>query len=314
MINDEMTWSCINQGFCSFKHKLKQPPTTFCRNEYNVTGLCNRVSCPLANSEYATVMEKEGVCYLYIKTVERAHSPKNMWEKIKLSKNYMEALKQVDEHLLHWADHKKNRCKQRLTKIRQTLVRQRNLILNAANQPKLVTIKKKTERREKTREVKAERAAKVETNIEAELLNRLRQGTYGDLYNFDKEKFDEALDTIDEEGSQELDEEAQELMEMEDEDERNVEYVEGLEDLSEDDDDDSDNEISDGEADDLENMFQRDTGRAGDVGDIEDISLKRPRSGKSSSSKMPPKKKKKGPRVEIEYEMETEDGQKELAK
>ena len=89
----------------------------FCRNEYNVTGFCSRQSCPLANSRYATVREHEGVyrslssrwthapinfagvLYLYIKTIERAHSPAHMWEKIKLSNNYTRALEQVWNHL-----------------------------------------------------------------------------------------------------------------------------------------------------------------------------------------------------------------------
>merc|ERR1719451_7021 len=101
-----------------------------------------------------------------MKTVERAHSPKNLWERVKLSKNYLQALEQITKELEYWPDHVVNRCKQRLTKMRQMLIRMRKLSLSEGSKARLVPIKKKTERRERGRELKAETAAKVDLAIE----------------------------------------------------------------------------------------------------------------------------------------------------
>lgn len=279
MHNDETIWHCINQDFCSFKVKLTAPKQNFCRNEYNVTGLCNRVSCPLANSQYATVIEEEGVCYLYMKTVERAHSPKNMWEKVKLSRNYLQALEQISKNMEFWPEHQINRCKQRLTKMRQMLIRMRKLSMKEG--VRLVPIKKKTERRERTRELKAEVAAKVDLAIEKELLERLKQGTYGDIYNFPKKQFDSVMDKNKEE---------EEELELE-EDDDDEEFIEDL----------GDDEELDGEfEDEIEPMVERleleELGSSKLMRDLEDM-----------GSLGPIKKRRRDvPRVELEYEQEIE--------
>ena len=92
-----------------------------------MTGLCNRKSCPLGNSNYATVLEKKGKLFLYQKVVERCHLPKDMWEVIELDRNYGKALEQIDQILQYWPKFMIHKCKQRLTKLRMMLQRMRRM-------------------------------------------------------------------------------------------------------------------------------------------------------------------------------------------
>lgn len=190
MQHDDLIWRSVDQGFCSYK--VKTVKQKFCRNKYNLTGLCSRAGCPLANSKYATIVESGDDLYLFIKTAERAHSPRNLWQKIKLSTNYNHALTQIDKHLEFWPEFYIHKAKQRLTKMVQYHIRRRRIALRTKT--RLVGIKKKVERREKSREAKAVVAAKLDKAIEKELLERLRSGAYGDIYNFPQEQYEKVLE------------------------------------------------------------------------------------------------------------------------
>ncbi|CAM1508067.1 Fc.00g049150.m01.CDS01 [Cosmosporella sp. VM-42] len=204
MASDEIVWQIINQQFCSFKLKTEKKQN-FCRNEYNVTGLCNRQSCPLANSRYATVRQHptKQTLYLYIKTIERAHLPSKMWEKIKLSNNYTKALEQVDSRLIYWPKFLIHKCKQRLTRLTQVQIRMRRIAaeeerLGEKLVPKMAP---KIKHREEARERKAEAAAKLERTIERELVERLRQGAYGDQpLNVSEDIWKKVLNAMEREG------------------------------------------------------------------------------------------------------------------
>lgn len=57
-----------------------------------------------------------------------------------------------------------------------------------------MSVKKKTERRERQREEHAERAAQIEIAIEKELFDRLKSGTYEDIYNYPPKVYNKWLD------------------------------------------------------------------------------------------------------------------------
>lgn len=181
----------MKNGFCSFKYQTKTQ--ILCKNDNNVLGICSKSACPLANSNYATVREHKGVIYLCKKVVERASFPGKLWDKIALPANYEEGLAQIDVLLPYWDKKQVHRCKQRYTKIYQYLERTRKMATKFRAK-KLITLPRKMERREKAREKKAIIAAKLETNIEQEIMNRVKQGVYGEKYKFkDKNVFEKAL-------------------------------------------------------------------------------------------------------------------------
>ena len=260
---------------------------------YNVTGLCSRTTCPLANSNYATVREEDGKLHLYIKTIERAAFPAKLWEKVKLSENKEEQENTIDKHLLYWPNSVRQRCKNRATKLSQFLTRCRRLALR--RQKKIVTVPKTVERRERKREVKALLAAKLETNIEKELLDRLKKGIYNDLYSFSQKAFKTALQ--DEEQS-ESEYETEKEVEMEEEDEedvreKSIQYVAA--DQFEESEDESD----------MEEMAKRFDSKRAPINYSSDSSSDDDEQEKKRKAKKPRRR----PRIEIEYENEREGAQ-----
>ncbi|KAF1961096.1 Mak16 protein [Byssothecium circinans] len=331
MASDELVWSVIGTDFCSYKLKTSKDQT-FCRNEHNVSGFCSRQSCPLANSRYATIRSDPatGNLYLYIKAIERAHLPSKWWEKIKLSRNYTQALEQVDSHLAYFPKFLVHKNKQRLTRLTQVNLRIKKLAkeeerLGEKLVPRLAP---KVRRREEGRERKALAAAKVERSIERVLIDRLRSGVYGDRpLNVEPNVWKRVMRGLEKEGQAQRDEDLDEGIE-EDEVEQeyemengaaDVEYVSDIEGETDDDMEDfedwvggqspDEDEDEDEDSEDASGSDEEDESEGDDAAALKktlaNLKRKRP-TGPPPKPKKKPSKDSKGPRRQIEYEVERE--------
>lgn len=178
-LEDELIWTIIGgKGFCSFKFKAKNQ--NFCRNEYNVTGFCSKQSCPISNSNYATIVGKNGEIFLYLKDTTNTRFPDKLWKKFKLSRNFIKSFQEIDLILNLWPKFFVFKTKQKLTKLWQILLRDK---LRKVKKKSLDIIQKTNILCDKTKESRLLRKIKFENLVEKELLHRFNFGIYGELYH-----------------------------------------------------------------------------------------------------------------------------------
>ncbi|XP_042431710.1 protein MAK16 homolog isoform X2 [Zingiber officinale] len=146
-----------------------------------------------------------------------------LWERVKLPRNYEKAIEIIDKHMEFWPKLLVHKIKQRLTKMTQCRIRMRKIELKVRE--KIMTVPRKKKKREARREEKAEKAAVLDKSIETELLECLKKGVYGDIYNYPVEAYNNILEM---EGLQ--------PSATEEEEEAEIEYVEGYDGLEEEED------------------------------------------------------------------------------
>jgi protein MAK16 len=255
-----------------------------------------------------------------MKTIERAHMPNRWWERIKLPSNYAKALEMLDDRLIYWPKFLVHKCKQRLTRLTQVEIRMKRLAkeeerLGEKLVPRLAP---KVRRREETRERKAMAAAKVERAIERELIERLRSGAYGDRpLNVEESVWKKVLKGLERTGEGMQDEDLDEGIEEEEEEyEKEMEFENGVGEVEYVSDGGSESEEDLG---DLEDWLGGESAEEGSEDDEEDSEASEEDdddeeggSEEDEEALKPSKKTSKGPKREIEYEIENEPPAREM--
>ena len=222
-----------------------------------------------------------------MKTAERAHTPKDLWESVKLDPSYNKALEQIDTELQYWPKFLVHKCKQRFTRLRQILVKRRKMKLEGSAEYRVVS--HKAERREVKRLTKITKSAMIENQVRNGLLENIKNKKYNDIYNINQEEFEKVLET---EKDQELEDE-----EFNEED-YDPGYINDFSDEEGEDEDDNAQEESEGvnddEIDDIFNPKNKDENKS----DNSDEDINKNNKNKNIS------KKRKRPKYEIEIERE----------
>ncbi len=153
-------------------------------------------------------------------------------------------------------------------------------------------INKRYEKRETKREAKALLAAKLDTAIEKELLNRLQAGTYKEIYNLAQDNFNKALDE---------EEVVEEEFQVDEDSEENDDSLIGA-DFGEEGELEM-SELSEGEIRELEEEEENDR-----------LQIEQADSDSDEEEKPVLKKRSKPVSLSYEYEFEREDGGKQVEK
>ena len=233
-----------------------------------------------------------------MKTAERAHTPKELWESIKLDPSYNKALEQIDKELQYWPNFLKHKCKQRFTRLRQILIKRKKMKLEGRAEYKVVS--HKAEKREKTRLVKAEKSAVIENHIVDGLFENLKMGKYDGIYNINHNAFNILLEKEGATSGNQIDEEFNE-----------DDYDKGyIEDFSDEEEEKEENEENEGN----EDVEQNEKNEKSDEEDIDDIFKIKESTDKKSKNNYKKDKKtgKKRKRHNIEYEQEYETTKKNV--